>query len=163
MLLEMFVIGISSVLLALEPNNNRIEGSFLKTVIIRSIPSAISLLIPTIGLLIVSSLGYINDIERSSIGMLAITLVGLINLAFICRPYTRWRLLVLGFAAVAIALFIPLGFLLNDYFGLMPIFGKPVILALALLISAAVAAIVQLSYKKIAALFLRVFKRKKTA
>lgn len=163
MLLEMFVIGISSVLLALEPNNKRIEGSFLKTVIIRSIPSAISLLIPTIGLLIVSSLGYINDTQRSSIGMLAITLVGIINLAFICRPYTRWRALVLGFATVAIALFIPLGFLVNDYFGLMPIFEKPEILVASLLLSAAVAALVQLFYKRIAAIFLRLFKRKKTA
>ena len=163
MLLEMFVIGISSVLLALEPNNKRIEGSFLKTVIIRSIPSAIALLIPTVGLLIVSSLGYINDIQRSSIGMLAITLVGIINLAFICRPYTRWRLLVLGFATVAIALFIPLGFLVNDYFGLMPIFEKPEILVASLLLSGAVAALVQLFYKRVAGVFLRLFKRKKTA
>ena len=66
-------------------------------------------------------------------------------------------------ATVAIALFIPLGFLVNDYFGLMPIFEKPEILVASLLLSGAVAALVQLFYKRVAGVFLRLFKRRKTA
>ena len=164
MLLEMFVIGISSVLLALEPNNKRIEGSFLKTVIIRSIPSALALLIPTVGLLLLGGFGVITDVQRNSIGMLAITLVGLINLAFICRPYTKWRAFVVSFAAVAILLFIPTGLAVNDYFGMLVAFEKPEILTASLIASAAVASAIQLSYKRVASLFTGLFsKRKKNA
>ena len=164
MLLELFIIGISSVLLALEPNNKRIEGAFLKTVIIRSIPSALALLIPTVTLLVLGGMNIITDAERNSIGMLSITLVGLVNLAFICRPYTKWRALVAALAAVCVLLFIPLGLLVNDYFGMLVAFDKPAILTVSLLVSAAVASAIQLCYKRVAGtacfIFGKIFKKK---
>ena len=45
-MLLLFIIGIASVLLALEPNNKRIEGTYLDTVIIRSFPNALAMLAP---------------------------------------------------------------------------------------------------------------------
>ena len=40
--LEMFVIGLGSVLLALEPNNNIIKGNFLTNVLKRCFPASLT-------------------------------------------------------------------------------------------------------------------------
>ena len=118
LMIELLVIGIPSVLLALEPNNNRIQGSFLKTVIIKSIPSALALIIPVSALMIMNGAGAITQPERNAIGMLVITAVGWVNLLFICRPYTKWRLSVTLISAVGIAavLFVTTA-LMGDYLG----------------------------------------------
>ena len=95
--LELFVIGIASVLLALEPNDKRIEGSFLETVIARSAPCALAMFIPTLAILVVGRISSaISADTRNAVAMCVVTLVGFINLVYICRPYTKWR------AAVAI-------------------------------------------------------------
>ena len=92
MLLELFVIGISSVLLALEPNDERIKGSFLKTVMIKSIPSALVMYLPVLLILILGSVGVGVPAEcRNSVAMIVVTAVGYINLLLLCRPYTRFR------------------------------------------------------------------------
>ncbi len=148
-LLELFVIGLSSVLLALEPNNNRIKGSFLKSVIFSSIPSAIGLLIPLLTLSICRSAGLFPVIEvYYALSILSITFAGFVNLLAICIPYTRWRAAVVGLAGAGIALAIPLSiWLLGDMFGLTPLAGH---IPLALLVSGgamAAAALVQLGNK----------------
>ena len=92
MLLELFVIGISSVLLALEPNDERIKGSFLKTVMIKSIPSALVMYLPVLLILILGSVGVGVSAEcRNSVAMIVVTAVGYINLLSLCRPFTRFR------------------------------------------------------------------------
>lgn len=110
-LLELFIIGIASFLLALEPNNKRIEGSFLKAVIVKSVPNALCMFLPVLALFIMQSpLGMLDDC-RNSIAMAVMTTVGFANLVAICFPYTKWRLLVVGVvgallcAAVLISIF----------------------------------------------------------
>ena len=94
MLIEMFVIGIASFMLALEPNNNRIEGSFLRTVLIKSIPNALVMFIPVLVIILIGQIGVVamSDITRNSIAMIAVTVVGFINLLSLCRPFTKWRI-----------------------------------------------------------------------
>ncbi len=145
-LLELFVIGLASVLLALEPNNNRIKGSFIKSVIFSSIPSAIGLLIPLLTLSICNKSGLFaaNEIYFA-LSILGITAAGFVNLLFLCIPYTRWRTAVVSLAGAGIALTVPLSiYLLGDMFGLTALRGN---VPLALLVSgcaAVCAAIVQL-------------------
>lgn len=92
MLLEMFVIGIPSVLLALEPNYERIRGSFLKTVMLESIPSALVMYIPVLFILILGTFGVSISPEcRNSVAMIVVTVVGYINLISLCTPFTKWR------------------------------------------------------------------------
>ena len=93
MLIEMFVIGIASFMLALEPNNNRIEGSFLRTVLIKSIPNAIVMFVPVLVIMLIGQIGFVtmSDIARNSIAMIVVTVVGFINLISLCRPFTKWR------------------------------------------------------------------------
>ena len=121
MLLELFVIGIASVLLALEPNNKRIEGSFIKTVLVKSAPSAVVMFLPVLVILLTCMLvGGISNACRNSVAMIAVTLIGYVNLFAICRPFTKWRAAVVGIIGAALVLAVPLGLLLGDMFGFLP-------------------------------------------
>ena len=91
--LELFVIGLASVLLALEPNDKRIEGSFLDTVMVRSFPCALAMLVPVAAALLVGEFSSGVSVDcRNAVAMCVVTLVGFTNLIFICRPYTKWRM-----------------------------------------------------------------------
>ena len=120
-LLELFVIGISSVLLALEPNNKRIEGTFIKTVIIKSVPSAVVMFIPTLVIMIMARFGIVTGECRNSVAMIVVTLVGLINMFAICRPFTKWRAYVCTGVTVALLLVSAVSiFFVGDLFTFIP-------------------------------------------
>ena len=119
-LLELLVIGIASVLLALEPNNKRIEGSFIKTVLVKSAPSAVVMFLPVLVILLSHMLlGGISADCRNSVAMIAVTLIGYVNLFAICRPFTKWRAAVVAIIGGALLLSVPLGLLLGDMFGFL--------------------------------------------
>ena len=121
MLLEMFVIGISSVLLALEPNNERIKGDFLKTVLVKSAPSALVMFIPVLIVMILGMLDFGISAEcRNAVAVIVVTLVGFVNLVFLCRPFTKWRLGVIGIVVAGIIAVGTAGILLGDLFVLKP-------------------------------------------
>ncbi len=122
LLLEMFVIGLASVLLALEPNNKRIEGSYLDTVIIRSFPNALAMLVPVVVLMFFEKFTTMSLETRNSIAMSLILLVGFFNLVALCRPFTKWRALVAAAVGVLLAGIIPVSiFFLGDIFHFVPI------------------------------------------
>lgn len=122
LLLEMFVIGLASVLLALEPNNKRIEGTYLDTVIIRSFPNALAMLVPVVFLMMFEKFTNMSLDTRNSIAMALLLLVGFFNLAALCRPYTKWRALVVVLVGFLLAGVIPVSiFFLGDIFSFMPI------------------------------------------
>ncbi len=123
LLLELFIIGISSVLLALEPNNERIKGSFLDSVVIRSLPCSLAMFIPTLVTLLIGKYSSgISSEARGSVAMCVIVLVGFINLVYICRPFTKWRIAVAAFVGVALALIIPTVTILESV-GITNLFG----------------------------------------
>ena len=150
MLLELFVIGIASVLLALEPNNKRIEGSFLKTVLVKSIPNALVMFIPVLMIMLFGSA--IPALTRNSVAMIVVTVVGFINLVFICRPFTKWRLGVVGIIAGGLILIVPLsiyiGYLLPilppDVLGFLPALENPAFLLGMLGVGIALAFLLQI-------------------
>ena len=118
--LEMFVIGIASVLLALEPNNERIKGSFIKTVLVKSAPSALVMFLPIFAILILTSTvgkDIISTECRNSVATIAVTLIGYVNLFAICRPFNKWRVAVVSIIGAALLLSVPIGLLLGDMFG----------------------------------------------
>lgn len=136
--LELFIIGIGSFLLAFEPNNKRIEGGFLEYVLTRSVPYAIAMFIPVLITLIISAYGT-SDITleaRGAISMILVIIVGYINLANICRPYTKWRLGVAILVGGLLVCAVGVGILFDTYLFSRPIFGfvyalsNPVIFAL---------------------------------
>jgi cation-transporting ATPase E len=121
LLLEFFVIGISSVLLALEPNYSMIKGSFLKTVMLESIPSALGMYLPVLLILILGSIGVGISTECfNAVAMIVVTLVGYVNLVSLCIPFTRWRASVCIGIGLALAAAAPLSVFAADLLALIP-------------------------------------------
>lgn len=152
MFIEMFVIGISSVLLALEPNNKRIEGTFLKSVLVRSAPLALVMFIPVLLVMILGmfDIGVSSD-SRDSVIMIVLTVVGYINLIAICRPFTKWRAGVCVLVGAGILIMMPAtvfaGELLGlgkDPYGVMLAFENPLFFFGMLGVGVALAALLQL-------------------
>ena len=132
-LVELFVIGISTVLLALEPNDKRIEGSFIQTVVIQSIPLAIVMLIPVFITMLLAAFGFgVSQECRNSTITLVLTAVSFINLLSVCYPFTKWRVGVcasIGFALLTticgslyIGYAIPSLGMSGDLLGILPAF-----------------------------------------
>ena len=151
MLLEFFIIGMASLLLALEPNNKRIEGSYLDTVIVKSFPSALALLLPVFLLQILEKILYGLDGEtRNAIAMAVITLVGYINLAILCTPMSKWKAKVVALVGVLMAGAIPVSILfMNDMLGFAPIINDPVVFLCMIAISMMFTVILQVFRGKI--------------
>ena len=126
LLLEFLIIGLASVLLAVEPNNKRIEGSYLESVIVRSVPNAIAMLVPIVALMIIEKFAPMTLETRNSIAMSIVTLVGYINLAALCKPFTKWRKIVLSVITVLLAIMVPVSiFLLRDILQFKPVAQNP--------------------------------------
>ena len=143
--LELFVIGLASVMLALEPNNKRIEGSYIQTVLIKSLPNAIAMFIPVLALMIVEkTLDTVSMDCRNSIALWAVTIVGFVNLVFLCIPYTEWRFAVVSAVAALLTVVIPTSiFALNDMFSFSPAFEHPVVFTIVLSSSVVLAILIQ--------------------
>lgn len=144
--LEFFIIGIASFLLALEPNDKRIEGSYLDTVLTKSFPSAVALSVPTLVILLVGT--YSSSISlsvRNAVAMCVVILVGYMNLVFICRPYTKWRAAVVATIGVLLAAGITVSWYAESafeeagFFGFSHTLENPIFFAWVTLLSAALA------------------------
>lgn len=122
--LELFVIGVASLLLALEPNEKRIEGSFLDSVLVRSVPCALAMFIPTLVILLVGRFSNSVSVDcRNAVAMCSVTLVGFLNLVYICRPYTKWRAAVIGLIAALLGAGITVSVLAESFMLQQGIFG----------------------------------------
>lgn len=165
LLLEMFIIGIASVLLALEPNNKKIEGNYLDTVIIRSFPNALAMLLPVILLMFAEkfmSTSILGKDVRNSIAMAVIILVAFINLFALCRPFTKWRASVVGIIGGMLAVAIPVSiFALNDMLGFKLILDSPVVFAITMAVGVAFAVIMQVFRGKIEKIIAKNIQRNK--
>ena len=91
-LLEMFVIGIPSFILALQPNINRIKGKFLSNVARTTLPAGFTLVAVTIAMYIYQTVTEIPDSVLTTMCALAITTVGFISLYRMCKPFNWLKL-----------------------------------------------------------------------
>ncbi len=125
---EVFVNGLPSVILALEPNSARIEGSFLKSILKRSIPDALMIVLATVTPMVLHyGFGiFPNPAEYAALLTLSLTVAGFMNLVFLCFPMNKIRLATVGFSLAGL-LFCVL--VLGGNFGVTAITG-PVLLAL---------------------------------
>ena len=88
-LISMFTIGIPGFLLALEPNKKRIEGHFLKNVMLKALPAGLTDVLAVASLVICGQVFSLpkNDIATASTMLLAV--VGFIILFKISEPFNR--------------------------------------------------------------------------
>ena len=92
LILEAFVIGIPSFFLALQRNNNRVEGKFLNYVISRSVPGAFVMVFNVVFLLLLQQ--FFLDIPQEkyeTMAMIALTLGGFVMLIKLCQPFNAYR------------------------------------------------------------------------
>ena len=93
-----------SFFLSLQPNDARIKGTFIKNVLFKSVPSALLMVISVglVGLIKIFDTTA-SDETYSTIGILALTLAGAVNLLMICRPFNNYRRILFSIVAVILA------------------------------------------------------------
>jgi cation-transporting ATPase E len=86
-------IGIPSFILALEPNNAIVKGRFLRNVLFRALPAALTNLFLTLGVELFSAAFDIEKTQSSTITVLLMGIVGLIMLFRVCIPLNKRRII----------------------------------------------------------------------
>lgn len=99
-LMEVFVIGVSTFFLSLQPNKNPVKGKFLPYVLSRAIPCAIVLVLAVestniINYLFPGNFGTGTESRVDEISVVIITFAGLVMLYRVCRPLNLYRTILL--------------------------------------------------------------------
>jgi cation-transporting ATPase E len=126
--MELFIIGISSVMLTLQNNNSRFQGKFMFNILKNALPAGLTLLLCFL-VLYMLNLSNINGAERlfstvtagngvlsefSTAAMLAVTFAGSVMLFKVCLPVDTYRVAVWLIATAVTLLFcVFLGSFLN--------------------------------------------------
>lgn len=102
-MLEMFVIGLPSFFLALQPNTNPIKGKFLSNVAKSTLPAGICLVGSTIAMYIYQMFTGVTSEVVVTMSSIAITAVGFIALFRMCKPF-NWFKSVMYIACMSICI-----------------------------------------------------------
>ena len=128
-LTSVVTIGIPSFILALEPNNERINGKIILNVLKRSIPTALTIVL---NILIISLLPYIIRLTLDGVSTLGVLLTGLTGFMLLYRislPFNALRRCLFGFLIVLFSFGV---IFLRELFSLTLLTPKLLILTLAL-------------------------------
>ena len=127
-LMSLLAIGIPSLILALEPNENLVQGKFLRNAILRALPAAFTDLFIILFVLLFQQAFQINNNEISTITALLVTIVGFFMLWKVAKPVNRLHV---GMMAGLIAALVFIVLFLPGLFSLSPLsFGGYLILIL---------------------------------
>ena len=91
---EVFITGIPTFFLSFQPNDSRVEGSFISFIIKKSLPCAILMIFSVLVIEICRmTIGYYPSEMKiyETMGIYAITYAGLINLYMTCKPLNIFR------------------------------------------------------------------------
>ncbi len=108
-------VGIPSFALAMEINHKRIEGDFLKKILINALPAG--MLVVT-SIILVITLGYVTGTEAfyvKAICAYSLAIGSFINLINVCRPINRYRAVIIG---VLVTIFVLLVRIAGHFFEL---------------------------------------------
>lgn len=94
-LINMFTIGTPAFLLALENNKSRIQGSFLKNVIMKALPAALTNFITIAALVSYGNIKGLDDGMISTLTTFVISAIGFFVIFLITRPLNLFKISVL--------------------------------------------------------------------
>lgn len=126
-LISMVTIGIPSFLLALEPNNERIKGNFLRNIISKAVPPALTSILNIIIITLLNKNGIISNDIYSSLCVISTGIVGICFLFTLAKsrksehkklPFSKFRLV------LSIAMFVFFFFCLTYFkwwFSIVPL------------------------------------------
>jgi len=98
-LIDTFVTGIPSFILALEPNNNKVEGKFFMNVLKNAFPGGLVIALTTAFVFLISNLIGLTDYEVTTIIVLNATFTCFTVLYKVCRPFNVIRRVLFFFMA----------------------------------------------------------------
>ena len=132
-------IGAPSFVLALEPNDSPIRGRFLETVLARSLPGGITIVLVLLAAIFLTQPLDLSTGALSTVCLFLVGWCGLVNLLLVCWPLNLLR----GLLCAAMTLgFLGAAFLFPDFFFLVPLPGRvwlrmllPALCAPALIVS----------------------------
>ena len=88
LMIELFVIGIPSVLLTIQPNKNRVSGKFLWNVLQKSLPGVVAIIFGVVVAYLLNFMcGFGVELTKTIVVVTA-TFIGLMILYLACRPFT---------------------------------------------------------------------------
>ena len=114
-LISALTIGAPSLILALEPNKERIKGKYIVNVIRKSIPGAMTMVFNIVALAIVCSFIHFNSTEISTLAVMITGFAGLLVLLKVSLPF-NWIRCALFFTMLGAFIFAI--FILKDLFSL---------------------------------------------
>ena len=160
-LVSALTIGLPSFVLAMEPNNNRVQGKFLQNVIYRALPAALTDLILIVGIL----LFYVAfDLNEGALGSICTAVMGMVGLVMVhetCKPYNKLRGVMMVFIAVA---FVFCFFALKSFFTISALlWSDTLILIVFLALAKPVMREMTIIVQKIGQFFRNVFLKRRTA
>ena len=102
-LISSLTVGIPSFFLALEPNQERVRGSFLETVLKRALPGAVAVAVcSTLAMASSRLFGLTLDVDNT-LAFLVTALVGMLVLLRVCLPLTLRRAVLIAVMAAGMA------------------------------------------------------------
>ena len=96
-LINAITIGIPSFVLALEPNYERVKGKFINNIITKSLPTATTVVINVICILVLSKIFDIDSGYTSTMCVITVAIIGFVLLYKICSPFNYSRTILFGF------------------------------------------------------------------
>ena len=103
-LVSSLCIGIPSFILAMEPNEERVKGKFLKNVLYESLPGGIANIVLVVGVILFYLAFNLPTEDMSTICAILLGIVGLSVLHFTCIPYNRVRKILMVSMTILFAL-----------------------------------------------------------
>jgi cation-transporting ATPase E len=89
-------IGIPSFVLALEPNNDRVKGRFLPTVLKKAFPPALTIVLNILVIYIAGHLFKLNTTQLSTLSVLITGYTSFMLLYKVCQPFNKIRKILFG-------------------------------------------------------------------
>lgn len=107
MLMDWVVVALPTTLLALQPNENVIKGSFFGNVLKRCIPASLTFTISTVSIYLLQALTEPSIIDSGEVlGTLvtiSYTFGGLFALFYTCKPFNKWKVaMYVGICAIVL-------------------------------------------------------------
>lgn len=106
-LLEVFVIGLPSFFLALQPNSNPIKGKFLANVARNTVPAGVCLVASVIALYVYQMFIPITTDVLVTMSSIAVLVAGFVALFNMCKPWNMFKaIMYVGCLSIAICLIV---------------------------------------------------------
>lgn len=115
LLLELFIIGLPSVILAIQPNPNVIKGDFITTVLKKSLPNGLMMFFNILVVMGLNNFGALTPGEFTTLSTLTLIGTGFVNLVYLCYPFNILRLLCIGTSGICVTTAI---LTMGQYFGI---------------------------------------------